>query len=271
MPRLSPSLLWLVLSWGLASCGDQGPTPSGVSGVYITGLVQDPDGHPVPLITVVWEAWPAPDSAPGVLVSDFGGRGFVRTDSVGRFAAQVGDSSVARLDSLEVGVGGQKCWGLAPKTVRERGITVTPGTPDTVRRLSFTLDRSSPRARLAVGPACAVVVGPPPFQSEDVIMLWIDQTGEPVRGRWLINYQDTRGDDYGEFTGSRVGDGLTLELLHASPWDTESPLGVCTGYTLELPIEPGDTLGAGTYGSENCPYTPAQLRFVQEEARTWPF
>jgi hypothetical protein len=45
MARLSPSLLFLMLSWGLAGCGDQGPTPSGVPGVYITGLVQDPEGN----------------------------------------------------------------------------------------------------------------------------------------------------------------------------------------------------------------------------------
>jgi hypothetical protein len=102
-------------------------------------------------------------------------------------------------------------------------------------------------------------------------MLWTDEIGEPVRGRWLINYQGGRGDDYGEFTGTRVGDLLTLDLLHASPWDAGAPWGVCTSYRVELPIEAGDTLGAGTYESENCPYTPAQLRFVQEEAGPWPF
>jgi len=195
----------------------------------------------------------------------------MRTDSTGRFATHVGYYGVSRLDSLDVSAGGLNCWGLASMTVRERGVTVRPGTPDTVRTLSFTLTRNSPRAQLAVGAACAVVVGPPPSQLEDRIMLWIDEIGETVRGRWLINYQESRGDDYGEFTGTRIGDVLTLDLLLASPWDAGPPGGVCTSYTLELPIEPGDTLGAGTYESENCPYTAAQLRFVQEEARPWPF
>src|SRR5919108_3729215 len=56
----------------LAACADSASTePDGVPGAYLTGVVRDADGNPVPQITVVWEAWPAPDSAEQGSVSDY--------------------------------------------------------------------------------------------------------------------------------------------------------------------------------------------------------
>jgi hypothetical protein len=125
--RFSSNRLAALLAALLLSCGDQAPTePSGVPGVYLAGVVRDPDGTPVPLITVVWEAWPAPDSVQQGAVSDFSVYGSTRTDSLGRFGAHVGYYSVALLDSLELAVGADACWGLAPLAVRERALPVTP-------------------------------------------------------------------------------------------------------------------------------------------------
>lgn len=254
----------------LAACGDQGPTEPSVPGAYVAGVVRDPDGRPVPLITVIWEAWPAPDSVQQGAISDFSGRGFTRTDSTGRFAAHVGYYG-AQIDSIEVAVGGEDCWGLAPLTVRERAVAVSPGTSDTVLNVNLTLGRTASRARLAVGAACAAMVTPPPFVEENRFILWIDDISDSVRGRWLINYQGSRGDDYGHFSGAREESLLTLDLRHESPWDVGPPGGMCTGYTVELPVEIGDTLGIGTYRSDGCPAAPTPLHFVAGEPFAWPF
>jgi hypothetical protein len=273
MFRRFPSNRTVALLAGLlAACGDRAPTePSGVPGVYLAGVVRDPDGTVVPLITVVWEAWPAPDSVQQGAVSDYSVRWFTRTDSTGRFAAHVGYYSVGLLDSLELGVGADGCWGLAPLTIRNQAVTVRPSAPDTVLNSELALSRTAPRARLAVGPACAVMVEPPPFQEEDRFGLWIDEISDSIRGRWRINYQGSRGDDYGHFSGLHDGSAVTLELRHDSPWDAGPPWGTCTGYTLELTVEAGDTLGTGTYRSDGCPTVPTTLRFIEGEWLNWPF
>ena len=256
----------------LVACGNQGPSePPAAPGVYVAGVVRDQDGMPVPLVTVVWELWPAPDSVQQGAVSDFSVRWFMRTDSMGRFAAHAGYYGAESLDSVELAVAVDECWGLAPVAVRERAVTVNPDVPDTVMNRELTLGRTAQRARFAVGPACAVMVEPPPFQGEDRFALWIDEISDSVRGRWRMNYQASRGDDYGLFSGWREGSLVTLELRHASPWDAGPPWGICTGYTLERPREVGDTLGIGTHRSDGCPFVPAPLRFVEAEPLSWPF
>ncbi len=256
----------------LVACGNQGPSePPAAPGVYVAGVVRDQDGMPVPLVTVVWELWPAPDSVQQGNVSDYSVRWFMRTDSMGRFAAHAGYYGVESLDSVELAVVVDECWGLAPVTVRERAVTLNPGVPDTVISRELTLGRTAPRARLAVGPACAVIVGPPPLQLEDNLALWVDEISDSVRGRWLIDYHGSFGTDHGLFSGSREGSRVTLELRNDSVYDAGPPWGICTGYTLELPLEAGDTLGIGTHRSDGCPFVPAPLRFVEAEWSSWPF
>ncbi len=249
----------------LQACGDSGPAgPGGVAGAYVAGVVRDPEGSPVQRIAVTWEAWPAPDSAGSGEASDFSIYGSGRTDSLGRFATHLGHYSRAALDSVEIRVGLQRCWGFAPLEVRERAVAVSAGVPDTVLSLDLTLDRTAPRGRLAVGAVCAAMVTPPPFETENYFTLWIDEIGDSVRGRWDINYTESRGDDYGDFSGARQGDVLTLALRHAEPWET------CSGYTVELPLEAGDSLGVGSYGSDGCPHASVPLRFVEGSALEWP-
>lgn len=244
-----------------------GPTPE--PGVYVSGVVRDEDGIPVPLITVAWEAWPAPDSVEQGSVGDFSVSWFTRTDSMGRFTAHAGYYSIAQLDSVEVGVAPDGCWGLAPLMVRERDVAVSPGI-DTVLNRELTLIRTGARARLSLGQSCAVIVTPPPLQEEDRFGLWIDDISDSIRGRWRINYQGTRGDDYGYFSGWREGNSVILGLRHETPWDAGLAGGPCEGYTLELPLEEGDTFGTGTYRSDGCPFTPAGLRFIEGGPLSWP-
>ncbi len=146
-------------------------------------------------------------------------------------------------------------------------MAVRPGTPDTVLTANLTLVRTAPRARLAVGAACAAMVGPPPLALEDRFILWIDEISDSVRGRSLINYQASRGSDYGHFSGAPEGSSLTLDLRQ----EAGPPAGMCRGYTVELPVEIGDTLGIGTYRSYGCLAVPAPLRFVTGERFAWPF
>jgi len=272
MPRVPRSLQLVLLAGVAMGCGDPASTtPPGVPGVYLTGVVRNPDGSPVPRIMVVWEVWPAPDSVQEGAVSDFSVSWFMRTDSEGRFAAHVGYYSNPVLDSIEIATGEQDCWGLAPLSLRERAIALSPGTPDTVLDVALTPSQAAPRARLAIGAACTPMVGPPPFEEEDRLALWIDEIGDSVRGRWLTNYQATRGDDHGRFSGAREGALLRLDLRHDEPWDAGPSWGICTGYTVEVPIGPGDTLGVGTLDSDGCPFTPAPLRFVEGQPFAWPF
>jgi hypothetical protein len=248
----------------LMACSDAGPSDTeGVPGVYLTGVVRDSDGEPVPGITVTWTVWPAPDSVELGAVSDFEVTWFGRTDRQGRFFAHVGYYSVSVLDSLDVTSGGQDCWGLTPSGIRERALEVSPGTPDTVLSVDLTMNRTAPRGRLVVGPVCAAAVQPPPLEDEHRVTLWIDEVGDSIRGRWDINYTESRGDDYGHFSGVRSGGVVTLDLRHDAPW------GTCTGYALEIPVGPGDTLGIGTSSSEGCPHQPVPLRFVEGEALEW--
>jgi hypothetical protein len=254
--------LALLFAVALMACSDAGPSDTeSVPGVYLTGLVRDSDGEPVPGITVSWTAWPAPDSVESGTVSDFAVTWFGRTDGQGRFSAHLGYYSVAVLDSLDVTSGGQDCWGLASSGIRERALEVSPGTSDTVLSVNLTMSRTAPRGRLVEGPVCAAVVQPPSFENR--FTLWIDEVGDSIRGRWNINYQESRGDDYGHFSGVRSGDVVTLDLRHDAPWDT------CTGYALEIPVGTGDTLGIGTSSSEGCPHQPVPLRFVEGEAFEW--
>lgn len=254
----------------LVACGNQGPSePPASPGVYVAGVVRDQDGAPVPLVTVVWELWPAPDSVQQGAVSDFSVRWFMRTDSSGRFAAHAGYYGSASLDSVELAVVVDECWGFASQAVRERDLPLNPG-PDTVINRELTLARTAPRARLAVGPACAVIVGPPPLGLEDRLALWIDEISDSVRGRWLMEYQGSFGTDHGRFSGHREGSGVTLNLSVDSVYEA-SPGGLCTGYTVELSLEAGDTLGIGTHRSEGCRVVPAPLRFVAAEPYSWPF
>ena len=246
-------------------CGGEGPseipaTPS----VYVAGVVRDPDGTPVPRITVTWELWPAPDSVQQGAVSDFSTRWFMRTDDAGGFVAHAGYYGIESLDSVELAVTVGECWGLASVAIRERAVTLNPGVPDTMSR-ELVLGHTAPPARLAVGPACAVIVGPPPDQLEDVLALWIDEISDSVRGRWLKNYQASFGSEYGLFSGAREGSLVTLDLR------PESPKGICNGYTLELPLEAGDTFGIATHRSDSCPLLPPALRFVEAEPFPWPF
>jgi hypothetical protein len=261
----SHRFIWLAVA-ALMGCSDAGPSDSeDVPGVYIAGVVHDSDGNPVPHIQVTWRAWPAPDSAIQGGVSDFDVSWFGRTDSQGRFSAHVGYYSETLLDSLDVGVGGQDCWGLAPADLRERSLELSPGTADTVLSLDLTLERMAPRGRLVPGPVCAPMIGPPPSDTEDWFTLWIDEVGDSIRGRWLILYSGSRGSDYGRFSGTREGNTVTLELEHDEPW------GTCTGFTVEIPVGVGDTLGTGTYPPNGCQDDPVPLRFVQQEAMEWPF
>jgi hypothetical protein len=259
----SHRFIWLAAA-ALMACSDAGPSETGgVPGVYLTGVVHDPDGMPVPGMLVSWTAWPAPDSVRQGNVGDLSVSWFGRTDSEGRYAAHVGYYSDTVLDSLDVGVGGQDCWGLAPANSRERGLDVAPETPDTVSNLALTLDRTAPRGRLVPGAVCAAMVEPPPFEGENRFTLWIDEISDSIRGRWDINYQESRGDDYGHFSGARSGDVVTLELRHDEPWED------CTGYTVEIPVEADEMLGTGTFSSEGCPHHPVPLHFVEGEALEW--
>ena len=253
-----------ILAVGLVACSDEAPPPDSPE-VQVAGVVRDPDGKPVSGVTVIWEAWPLPDSAQQGGGSSYSVRWFAKTDGAGRFAEHVGYYSVAQLDSLEIEVGVDGCWGFAPLTVRERAVTLTPSPMGTRLDRDLTLTRTSPRARLVVGPMCAVMVGPPPFEEEDRLAVWIDDISDSLRGRWRMNFQGSRGDDYGDFAGVRAGNVLTLDLRHATPW------GNCTGYTLELPVEVGDTLGPGTYRSAGCPTVPGALHFIEGESLDWPF
>jgi hypothetical protein len=267
----STLLVAALLAGLILACDDQGPgEPPATPGVYVAGVVRDQEGMPVSRIMVVWELWPAPDSVQQGAVSSFSVRWFMRTDSMGRFAAHAGYYGVESLDSVGLDVLGDDCWGLAHVTVRERAVPVNPDVPDTVMNREVTLARTGARARLAVGPACAVMLDPPPFDSENRFALWIDEISDSVRGRWRMNYQDSRGDDYGAFSGWREGSLVTLELRHASPWDAGPPGGICAGYRLELPLEEGDSLGIGTLRSDGCPFEPFPLRFVEGEPLSWP-
>jgi len=206
-----------------------------------------------------------PDSAQQGAVSDYSVRWFTQTDSAGRFAEHVGYYSVAQLDSFEVRAGGEGCWGLDSLKILESAIALTPSPLGTRLNRDLTLTRISARARLAVGPMCAVMVAPPPFGSEDLLAIWIDEISDSVRGRWRMNFQGSRGDDLGRFAGARNGNLLTLALESESPWEQ------CTGYTVELPVEAGDTLGAGSYSSTGCPTESVVLRFTEGEYLTWPY
>lgn len=260
--RLPHRLLVSLTVW-LVACGDEAPPPDSPE-VQFTGVVREADGTPVPRITFTWHVYPEPDSAQQGAVGP-GVRWFAQTDSLGRFAEHVGYYSVAQLDSFELSVLSDGCWGLDSLTVRESAIPLTPNPLGTRLNRDLTLTRISPRARFAVGPMCAVMVRPPTFESEDRFALWIDDISDSVRGRWRINYHGSIGDGIGYFAGVRAGNMLTLELRQAEPW------GTCAGFTLELPVEAGDTLGAGSYSSTGCPTSPVELRFIEGESLGWPF
>jgi hypothetical protein len=261
--------------WTLA-CSDSpapDPVPTDVS-VYVAGTVRDQDGAPVPLLTVVWEAWPAPDSADEAVVQDLSVRYFTTTDEFGRFATQVGYYSIAELDSIHVGTHPHECWGLGADTVRQTALAITRSARDTVLQAELTVPLTAARARLEVGPACAVMVSPDVPDLQHNLAIWIDEITDSVRGRWRLNFHHTRGDDYGQFSGAREGGSVRLDLRNEVQWDTETPAGLCTGYSLELPLEAGDTFGTGAIASEACLSglsEPLSLRFVAGEWLPWAF
>jgi hypothetical protein len=258
--HLSPGRL-LALAGLLVACSASSPSdPDGFRTVHLVGQVSDPEGGPISGIQVTWEAWPAPDP------QSLSVHGAGRTDDEGRFAAKLGDYDRTVLDSLAVAVGGTDCWGFAPLELVDRRLEVRPGS-DTVANLDLTLERTAARGRLAVGTICVamVVEHVPELKTEDHLTLWIDEVGDSVHGRWDITYDESRGDDWGHFSGALEGSTLVLALRHDEPWET------CTGYTMEIPIDSGNWLGVGSHGSEGCPHTPVPLRFVEGAHREWPF
>jgi hypothetical protein len=250
----------VVLIAALVACGDSFPIdPDAVRPVHVIGDVRDPQGTPVRDILVTWQGWPAPDPTSGSVPA------LGRTDELGRFVAQIGYYDEPLLDSVEVSVAPGKCWGFAPLAIRERALEIRPGTGDTVATLHVTLERTAAPGRLVIGPICAPIIVPDGSGLENRLTLRIDEIADSVRGRWDINFDESRGDDWGRFSGARVGNTLVLDLRHEEPW------GTCTGYTVEIPIEGEDALGIGTYGSQGCAYAPAPLRFVEGAPREWPF
>ncbi len=251
----------------LAGCSDQAPPevvvpPVADPSVYVAGTVVDPDGAPVPRVTITWWAWPGPDSVQQGVASSFDVRYFGQTDTLGRFARHLAYYSIPQLDSVVFTVATNECWGVSGFESRQRAVPLTPVTPDTVFNSRIVLTRTSARSRLALGPNCAVLVEPPflsDYGSEDYFGLWFDELTDSIAGRWRINYTASFGDDYGRFSGVRNGNLLTLTLRE------DVPYGNCTHYTLVLPIETGDTLGTGTYSSVGCHQIQSTLHFHANE------
>ncbi len=241
----------------LASCSDS-TEPSGEPGAYLTGIVHGPDGTPVPLGMVTWDVWPDPDSTKS------GTSGYAYTDSLGRFAVHLGYFSEAMIDSINVHLVAPECQGHSQNIdIRERALPVNVEAPDTVLAVEYELDQVAPPAKVAAGQYCTWGYDPEDSFSFGRFGLWIDEISDSIRGRWRINYQMSRGDDYGHFSGAVEGGTLTLDLRHDEPW------GTCTAITLEAPVQAGDVIGSAALSSEGCPIWDWDLRFFESDAVDW--
>lgn len=241
----------------LASCSES-TEPSGEPGAYLAGLVRGPAGTPASLALVTWEVWPAPDSTrPGAAQYTF-------TDSLGRFAVHLGYFSEPVIDSVDLHLHAPECQAFSQeKEVRERALPVNVEAPDTVLFVEFEVDEVAPPARIAVGQYCTAAYDPTDILLPSRFGLWVDEISDSIRGRWRINYQMSRGDDYGHFSGAVEQNTLTLDLRHDDPWED------CTGFTLEAPILPGNVIGTASISSDGCPNWDWELRLFESDAVDW--
>ncbi len=229
------------------------------STIVFKGSVRDMEGHPVPLALVGWDAWPAPE--PGLVWS-----AAEVADSQGRFSIKLDSVVIAKLDSIILRYPHLWCDAHLSDSLTLREVAVPPGKLTTITGLELRPGLNAP-AMIATGQFC----GSASYQWDDKqfmgldLGLWIDETTDSVRGRWRLVFQESRGDDYGHFSGAVQGDSLILDLRLDQPWDA------CRNYILALPVIGTDTLGIGRYRSDGCPTQPVGIRLSRSHEMQWPF
>jgi hypothetical protein len=252
------SILYIALLAGLA-CSSATETDASVAAVILSGSVRDSHSQPVPLAFVGWDAWPP--KTPGLSWS-----AAIVADSQGRFAIRLDSVSVVRLDSVTLRYGHVWCDVHQSDSVKLRDVAVAPGKVTTINHIELRPAVNAP-AMIATGQYC----GAASYQwnvnqySGLYLGLWIDEITDSVRGRWRLVFQESRGDDFGHFSGAVDGDSLMLDLRLDRPWDA------CRHYTLALPVIGPDTLGIGRYRSDGCPTQPVGIRLSRSHEMDWPF
>lgn len=128
---------------------------------------------------------------------------------MGNFEGFVGRSDRAMLDSLTITARGGPCEPYENSSVTWRQLPLAAGQSETVVNATLAVTTSHPPARLALDSSCAggaymledqnVDLGP----TAETLGPWIDEISDSIRGRWRLNCQISRGDDYGHFSGAQ--------------------------------------------------------------------
>jgi hypothetical protein len=252
-------IVFVALLAGIACSSGTEADDASISSVSLRGSVRDTANQPVPLAFVGWEAWPQP--TPGLSWSSA-----AVADSQGRFSIPLDSIGVAMLDSVLLFYPHLWCSPYRGDSLVLRDIPVASGKVTTIDDIELRPAMNAP-AMLATGQYC----GDASYQWEEnqysglELGLWIDEITDSVRGRWRLVFQESRGDDYGHFSGTVQGDSLILDLRLDQPWDA------CRNYILALPVIGTDTLAIGRYRSDGCPTQPVGIRLSGSHEMQWPF
>lgn len=223
------ALLALIL---VSACDSTSPPSDRL--LQVQGEVFEAGQAPAPPLHVDIQAWPALDSDGANL----------RTDAVGRYAAELGPFPEEVADSLRVRVTQYDCEGHVETELWRRDLGA--GESDALVLPMLTLSYRLPVAGFGLGAElCGAIVtriatAPELVDDHARLALWIDDVSDSVRGRWRLNHLVSIGDDYGYFSGSEESDRLVLQLRPTPP----TP---CTGLQLDIPFS-GDNssrLGPG--------------------------
>ena len=218
--------------------------------LHVQGVMLEEGKAPVPPLAVMIQAWPSTGTGDSLAT--------VATDATGRYSAILGPSPAGHLDSLQVVVAQNDCIG--PLTTEFLMHEVAPNDDGSLILPSLALSYRLPAAQFGPGLAlCGATVTPTSTQVNGdyvKLALWIDDVSDSVRGRWRLNHSASSGDDYGYFSGVRVGDQITVHLRPTQP----TP---CSGLELDVFVAPNSSrIDPSTLiGDGSCGVPSATVRF----------